>query len=180
MPHQIYKNKEGKRLSLNNEEFALIDEDDYKLVSEFKWFVDIKGKQKYAKCKKYIGRVSGKYIYKRLYLHRLIMNPPKGMDVDHINGNGLDNRRCNLRICTRSQNIRNAIGKKGTSQYKGVCRHRNSWLASITKDYKQIHIGHYSTEIEAAKAYDKKAKELFGEFAKFNIGENNEIVSRTY
>lgn len=99
------------------------------------------------------------------------MNPAKGFVVDHINGNGLDNRRENLRISTQAQNLWNAKKHKDSSSiYKGVSKRRNdtNWSARIMKNGKAQHIGMFTTETEAASAYNRVAKELFGEFAILN------------
>ncbi len=107
-----------------------------------------------------------------LLMHRLIMDAPKGMEVDHINGNSLDNRKSNLRICTRSQNQRNSGPlKNNTSGYKGVVRYHRikKWAARIKHNSKSIHIGCYDDKEEAARARDKKAKELHGEYAYLNF-----------
>ena len=108
----------------------------------------------------------------KLYIHRLIMDAPKGMDVDHINGNPLDNRKSNLRICTHTENNRNrGANKNNTSGYKGAYWHKQNkkWRAQIVRNNKAIHIGLYESKEEAARAYDKKAKELHGEFAYLNF-----------
>jgi hypothetical protein len=104
-------------------------------------------------------------------MHREIAGAPKGMVVDHIDGNELNNRRSNLRVCTVSQNHQNRRRTWGRSRYKGVCflKKRNKWKAEIMVNRKHIHIGCFDEEEEAAKAYDKKAAELFGEFAYFNL-----------
>jgi len=114
-----------------------------------------------------------------LQIHRLIMDAPKGMCVDHINGNPLDNRKSNLRICTRSENMRNrGAQKNNTSGYKGVSwhKHKKKWGCKINKhNGKQIHVGYYKDKEEAARAYDKKAKEFHGEFAKLNFPEKKNL-----
>jgi len=100
------------------------------------------------------------------------MDTPGNMDVDHANGNGLDNRRSNLRLCTTSENIQNQRPRKsGTSKYKGVgwfVRDSN-WRVRIKVGDKQIHIGYFADEVEAAKAYDKMARQHFGAFARTNF-----------
>lgn len=102
-------------------------------------------------------------------LHRLIMDNPVNV-VDHINGNTLDNRRSNLRLCSQANNSANRNKSyKNTSGYKGVSKARNKWAAKITKDYKVYHIGNYTTPELAALAYNKRAVELFGQFAKLNV-----------
>jgi len=126
------------------------------------------------------------YVYtvinrKTTCIHRLITNAPKGMVVDHVNGNGLDNRKENLRVCTPLQNAMNKKRTKRknssilTSKYKGVqfqpYRSKgNEYLAMIRYAGKTYHLGTYATEEEAALAYDKKAIELAGEFALTNFG----------
>ncbi len=103
-------------------------------------------------------------------MHRWVMGfPPSGVDVDHINGNGLDNRRCNLRLATRSQNLANAaIPRHNSSGYKGVSATRNGkWLARIRKDRVQRNLGIFDTPEEAHAAYCEAAVSLYGEFANF-------------
>ena len=106
-------------------------------------------------------------------MHRLIINVPQEMQTDHINRNGLDNRRENLRICTQMQNNQNCKPHKNSSSiFKGVhwSKWTRKWMASIMQDYKNMYLGYYDSEIEAAKTYDRKAKELFGKFARTNFG----------
>lgn len=124
----------------------------------------------------YVGdlawRISNGYVMgfkngKNVRLHRLVMGAKPGEVVDHINHNLLDNRSSNLRICTTSENMRN-IKKdklKGVSFYKRDSR----WSAYITFNYKKIHLGYFETAEQAAKRYDEKAKELYGEFACLNF-----------
>lgn len=105
-------------------------------------------------------------------LHVLIMQPPAGMDVDHRNGNGLDNRRANLRVTTHALNCANSRKRTtNTSGFKGVSfdRRRGNWRAYIVKDYKQRGLGRFSTPEAAAAAYDAAAVALFGEFARTNV-----------
>jgi hypothetical protein len=103
------------------------------------------------------------------------MNPPPGLVVDHIDGNGLNNTRVNLRICTSAQNICNSKGRSKTSKYKGVTRRKmsNKWFAQIKFNRKHIDIGRFDNEIEAAKAYDNVARKLFKEFAYLNFPEKS-------
>ena len=143
-----------------------IDPDEKELLSKFSWRLrgGPRGRTTYAITQN-----------PAVGMHRMITNAPKGMDVDHINRNGLDNRKCNLRICTRSQNKGNIEKPRrpktvATSKYKGVnykshpdFRHK-PWRAFI----KAIHIGCFKTEAEAAKAYNEKALEHYGEFALLN------------
>ncbi len=106
-------------------------------------------------------------------MHQEIIQVPKGMVVDHINHDGMDNRDANLRAATRAQNMRNRrkISKSSSSKYKGVTwkKDRSKWEASITFERKYIFLGHFENEIDAARAYDEAAKKYHGEFACLNF-----------
>lgn len=149
------------RYTLNNGVDILIDAQDLPLVKKFNWQTN----NGYVFVDKQINHVR-----KRYYLHREIMNAPNDMVVDHINGNPLDNRRPNLRICTASDNARNrrkpSNGK--LSKYKGVQPRMGKYEASIGRGDSYVYIGTFETEVEAAIAYNQKAIEVFGEFARLN------------
>ena len=102
-------------------------------------------------------------------MQRDILETPHNMVTDHKDGNGLNNQRINLRMCSKSQNGINVKKRGGTSKYKGVQYKCSKWHSAITKDRTCIPIGKFINEIDAALAYDKKAKELFGEFAYLNF-----------
>jgi len=122
-------------------------------------------------CTNKRGYVFMTFNRKTCYLHRFITNAPKGLVVDHINHNKMDNRKCNLRICTQSQNLANQRAKKGgASKYKGVVWHKlsNKWAAQIFCNGSNLYLGTFEKETDAALAYNAKAKELFGEFAYLN------------
>jgi hypothetical protein len=108
-----------------------------------------------------------------VFMHREILYAPKDKVVDHINHNGLDNRRENLRLVTIEQNVWNTRKQRRltASRYKGVTLHKGQWRSVIYRRKKQIHLGYFDTEETAAKAYDVKAKELFGEYACLNFSE---------
>lgn len=107
--------------------------------------------------------------WQMIRMHRLIMGitDPR-IQVDHRDNDGLNNRRYNLRVASVHQNSMNTRPRKGTSKFKGVCFQKNKWRATIMHNYKSIGLGSFDSEFEAALAYDKKAKELFGEFARLN------------
>lgn len=148
---------------------TMVDLDDYEKYKHYKWHMDKLGYVKRAYWE------DGKP--KTTSLHRDVMNNPKGMDVDHIDQNRLNNRKSNLRIATRSQNmanVRKIKKEKARSLYKGVSyldrkTLTNKWTAYIKKDYVMYNLGYFLTEEEAAIAYDCAAIQLFDEFASFNI-----------
>lgn len=144
---------------------SIVDTEDYDLLIKHKWCVNINKNHKIKYAQSIIRD-------KFMSMHRLIMNPPKSILVDHINGNGLDNRKCNLRLCSSMENQRNAkIRKNKISKYKGVDWHvcSNKWRARITINKKLIEIGYYKNEKEAAKAYDTASIKYFASFAKGNF-----------
>jgi hypothetical protein len=143
-----------------------IDPEDLELVSAYTWKVNIHG---YVRASVYTGVIDGVETRREVQIHRLILDAPEGMEVDHVNRDKLDNRRSNLRLCTRSQNKANTgIISTNTSGYKGVSFHKNKWQASIRIDNKLLYLGRYDTKEEAAEAYNKKAFEQWGEFAWLN------------
>ena len=147
----------------NNKGIALVDDEDYTILSKFKWRLC---DNNYA-LNHFIA--NGKQ--KNELMHRIIMNPQENMEIDHKDGNGLNNQKNNLRIVTKSQNCINRNKyKNSSSKYKGVYWRRdlNKWHSQIRKNKKQIYLGIYIKEIDAAKAYNKAAIELFGEYALLN------------
>lgn len=116
------------------------------------------------------GYVSTRSGARTLLLHRMIMNPPDGMDVDHIHLDKLDNRRASLRIVTRGQNAQNRPKREGaTSRFIGVSKKKTRWKAKIRLNYVQHELGSFATEEEAAIAYDKHAIKFFGPGARLNF-----------
>lgn len=156
------------KIPLTQGQFAIVDADDYEKLSQYKWHVSGKGDMLYA-CRTENRRT--------IMMHRQILNAPADMHCDHINHNGLDNRKANLRLCTPQQNACNRRPLECTSKYKGV--HWDSlsrkWRAEIRHNGQKIHIGYFDYELDAAIAYDDYAIELFGEFAYLNCAHRPEI-----
>ncbi|HRH44698.1 MAG TPA: HNH endonuclease signature motif containing protein [Pyrinomonadaceae bacterium] len=149
-------------LPLTKGKVALIDIEDVERVCQWNWQFNFDNKKK---CKSYAWTAIK---MKRVRLHRFLLNAPDGFEVDHKNGNGLDNRKSNLRIATRSQNAANG-SYQNQSGFRGVYQFGKLFMANIRFNNKTIHLGRFSTKTEAAKAYDAKAKQLFGEFATLNF-----------
>ena len=146
---------------------ATVDDEDYQSVSRHKWHALVGTHHVYA-----VRSVRDDGRKRMIYMHRQITNAPDGMDVDHINGDTVDNSRANLRVSTRSDNMCNqGPSRASTSGYKGVRFHKKHqrWYAAIKKEGKSHHLGHYKTAEEAARAYDKAARNLHGEFAYQNF-----------
>lgn len=155
---------ENPTIPLTQNACAIVDPEDFGLLDEHKWWLRATSEHLRYAARKENGKM--------IYMHREILNTPAGMHTDHINGNGLDNRKSNLRICTPTQNQHNSIKWANTSsRFKGVSWKKSArkWEAYIRINKKLIHLGHYNSEIKAAEAYDDKAIEIFGEFANLNF-----------
>lgn len=159
---------------------ALVDDEDYDYLMQFKWHVipHKNGTNFYAArgYRKEDGKKS------TMLLHRELLNPVAffreagGIEVDHINGDPLDNRRCNLRIVTKTENNRNRSKSphlKTSSRFKGVSFHKRTglWQAYIKTNDQMNRLGYFADETAAARAYDEGAKRLHGKFAKLNFPE---------
>lgn len=144
----------------------MIDDEDFELISRYKWYTQ-KGNNGIIYAATYSANNNN-----RIKMHRLIMGitNPK-IEIDHIDHDGLNNQKQNLRLCSHQQNSMNQRKTKGTSKYKGVYwdKERNKRGVRIGYNYKKINLGRFDEQIDAAKAYDKKAIELFGEFAQTNF-----------
>lgn len=150
-----------RRIPLTQGKFSIVDDEDFEEMSKFKWCLS--GDKRYA-----AGWVGGRMTY----MHRVLTGNDKTKKTDHINRNGLDNRRSNLRLVTNSQNSMNRnSGSNNTSGYKGVTwdKTHNKWKAYIRIDGRQKNLGFFSNKSDSVLAYDKAAKKYFGEFAKTNL-----------
>lgn len=155
-PHAYQKQKNYHEIETAKGDIFSISMSDINEVEKYKWYKMNTG---------YFARTNDDML-----LHRFLMNPNDGDIVDHINLDRSDNRRSNLRIVTKHQNKMNQ-GPTSGRRYKGIYFHgqNQNWVARITHNYKNIHIGCFNTAEEAALAYDEKAKELFGDYAWLNF-----------
>ncbi len=155
-----------RKIELTQGKYAIVDPEDYEELNKYKWFA------KKTKHTYYAARMENR---KRVYMHRQIMRPGEGLVVDHKNHKGFDNRKTNLQIVTIQENNWNSrkMTKTCSSQYKGVSRRKdtNKWQAAIHHNGKDIHLGYFDDEIEAAKTYDAAAKKYRGRFAVLNFEE---------
>jgi len=149
-----------KEIQLSRGMVTLVDDEDYEFLNQWKWSVYQRRNIFYAYRNIYI-----KNKITCVIMHRLITDAPKGKEVDHIDHDGLNNQKSNLRICTHSQNLKNR-SSSGKSKYLGVYRQYGKYIMACIAHKR---IGSFKTEVAAARAYDEVAKELYGEFANLNF-----------
>jgi hypothetical protein len=155
---------ELRYIELTKGKYAIVSLEDYEKISQHKWRALRSPKTFYA-----VRSEKGKTIY----MHNEIAQPPPDRMVDHIDHNGLNNSRPNLQLATRSQNAcnRRKRDSKCTSKYKGVWfnKRENKWMSSIKVEGKRIFLGYFDNQLDAAKAYDKAARQYHGNFAVLNF-----------
>jgi len=152
-----------------------VDDEDFEYISLFRWHGG-GSKQRYAK------RMQSGPKKKFIYAHREILGAPSGMEVDHIDGNSLNNQKSNLRLCSHRENCSAFHSRKGrTNPYRGVSWHktRGQFIARIRVNYLTIFLGWFTVPEDAAKAYDIAAVKHFGEFANLNFPTSTPIPTDT-
>lgn len=147
-------------VKLTRGKVAVVDRRDAALVDGRNWHAVKKCGLWYA-----ASRIN----YKIVYMHRWIMRPPPQMQIDHIDDDGLNNRRSNMRICTRFQNSLRRRRVNSSSGFRGVREHQGHWTATITLHGKRIYLGFFKDKTVAAQAYDAAAREHYGDFARLNF-----------
>jgi hypothetical protein len=152
--------------------WTLVDTADYERLRAMKWYASLdKGTGAFYAVRN-VRRAGGGQ--RRQALARVVMDAPHGIEVDHVSRDTLDNRRCNLRLVTRSRNMQNSARRSDNSTgYKGVKQRRDGnwikWQVQITIDGRRRHLGYFDDVIEAAQAYDTAAVKAFGEYARLNF-----------
>src|ERR1041385_682326 len=156
-----------KKIKLaNRERYALVDDADFDFLNRFRWHLSA-------------GRYAATFVNgQRERMHRLLFNNPENITIDHIDGNGLNNQRSNLRLATMTQqqwNRRKHV--VSSSKYKGVYwnKDRNCWVTRIVYKGNHRHLGCFNSEVKSAKIYNREARKLFGEYAKLNIIEDYRV-----
>jgi hypothetical protein len=154
-------------------DLAIVDDADYDWLRKYDWHFHPYDATGYA-CRSTLGSDGRHHC---IGMHRVIMKAPPDKPVDHINGDGLDNRRSNLRVCTDAGNAQNSKPRKHR-RFKGV-RHRtkNCYQVSIFANGTKFYLGSFRTEIEAARAYDQAARNHHREFARLNFPDDVKAVS---
>lgn len=164
----------SKKIPLTQGAFALVDDEDYESLIRHKWCLSrgyaVRGVWHSESCRN-----------ETISMARQIMSAAPGVEVDHKNLDKLDNRKQNLRLCTRAENLRNrgkqhvVAGRKVSSRYKGVSffKSRGNWRARIKMNGRYVYLGYFANEVEAGRAYDRAAKKLHGEFANLNFPEGD-------
>jgi len=164
-----------RKIALNGKhgkgKFALVDDKYYKYLMQWEWSLSKTGSKYYVTRGQTIEGV-----YRTYYMHREVMKAKKGNVVDHRDGDTLNNLESNLRECKHKNNNRNQVKRKGcSSQYKGVYKYYKQWQAQLYSEGKNHYLGLYVSEKEAGLAYDRKAKELYREYAKLNFPKEESI-----
>ena len=164
-----------KEVELTRGYVAVVDDEDFERIAASKWSVLLTPTSGYAvRNAPTVDGVRG-----MIWMHHEIMGSPTAERLDHVNGNGLDNRRCNLRQASKAENGRNRrINANNTSGFKGVVRHGAKWKAQTSDADGRVYLGLHETKIAAARAYDDFARSRFGSFAALNFPSEGERAAR--
>jgi len=163
----FYFTKMAKEIILTQGKVAIVDDDMYDYLNQWKWHAKKSSGNYYAKRNIRINKKYAGYVL----MHRLLMDVEKYLYIDHVDGCSLNNQKNNLRICTHAENMRNKkLHTNNTSGFKGVYwnKHNKKWMAFIRINYKQLHLGLFIDPIDAARAYNAAAIKFHGEFANLN------------
>jgi hypothetical protein len=158
----------SKQIQLSKGKFAIVDDEDFEYLNQWKWYVNSNG---YAVRSENFKTESGVISSRTIRMHRVIMQAPSTHEVDHRFGNRLDNRKASLRVCTRSENNMNKpLLLRNSTGLKGVIAHKASgkWVAQIKSNKTTYYLGFFEDKYEAAKAYNEAALKYHGEFANLN------------
>lgn len=164
--------EELTQIPLNDEFMVLVDDADYERIAAHKWRILRSGNASYARRTETVGTVNGRRIRREIYMHREVMGAPPEKQVDHIDGNGLNNKRSNLRLATEQQNKCNRpLQRNNTSGFKGVHLEARTgrWGARIKHRGSVRRLGVFDDPEDAARAYDEAARRLHGKFARLNF-----------
>lgn len=172
----------ARQIPLTRGYVTTVDDEDYHWLVRFKWCTGKAG-TKMPVARRAVSRAEGRGSrFKEILMHRLIMGEPEGLQVDHRNGDTLDNRKENPRICTRTQNMVNQKNRSSNKTgFKGVSANKQigGFDAFISgPNHRQKNLGHFKTAEEAALAYDEEARALHGDFARFNFPKDGEQSCR--
>lgn len=166
-----------KFIPLTQGKFALVDDEDYEQLSQYKWCAVKDHNTYYAVRGVYLGMQEKRQKQTTIRMHREILQVPTDKETDHKDGNGLNNQKSNLRVCNRLQNRWNSFSQSNsTSKFKGVSwfgwgKRKKRWVAEIMYKARRIHLGYFISEKQAARAYDQAAIQYYGQFAYTNFRE---------
>lgn len=154
-----------KKIKLTKGQQALVDDNDFEYLNQYHWHAaPNRTKTGFYAVRNSVSQ-SGTRLKIRMHREIMTVYDPK-LEVDHVDGQGLNNQKHNLRVCSHSNNIKNQRKRKGSSKYRGVKRHGDKyWRADIMCNYKRYFLGLFTTQEQAARAYRLAAKRLYGEFA---------------
>lgn len=168
-PCLVQPHSTTREIPLTRGYVALVDNEDYERIAVHRWQVNFSNRPGRGRLLYANRHTTVEGVKESFFMHRVILGPKRGEVVHHVNGDGLDNRRANLRFCTTAINVAGGEWRRGLSGYRGVSLDHGKWAAQISYQGKTVHIGRFSGSVEAALAYDQVCLELRGEFAVLNF-----------